>query len=608
MRKLLVICILGLLALGVFTSAAQAAQVADLAALAQYFPGDTPLFGAIRTDDTTIAELDSVLNRVLSKLPEGIAPPDFSLQTALDQIAREAGLGDFSEMRAWLGDYAAAGRIVTDDPSTSASEGVLFVAQITDRAAAEAFWKGILDRSGGQDYQVEESSAFTLYAIESDPPVEGGLLFTDDVMLLGVADLPQLLLAREAKLAQNTTFQETLNLLPAQQYGGLIYFDPAALAEQSRGSDGLAATLLGQQAVGFTLLDERSLVMDVASRLGDLSALENLGLSLPSLQPVSPAFAANIPADVSLLAHATNIKALYDAFIETARATAEREGTSPEEIEQGLNQLTFAVRGFTGLDLEDDILSWMTGDFALFVSLDAQAITDAVMQGMRGETPRMEELPVNAGLVIEATDPAKARALADGIARALPQLTARDENVTISQEQIGGVEVSVISAPVELEDDFKVPLDIIIGANDDVFLIATRDSATAILEGRPGFGSTPQFAEVTRTLGNAPTSLWYISGDGFGVFAGFAALTMMGPAIGNVFESIVADLESGQTATLTPQQLQQRQDEQRRQQMEQTRQAQAFLQMLTGLVSTGTISTYNVEGGSVARFVLTLAE
>ncbi|MBI5671113.1 MAG: DUF3352 domain-containing protein [Chloroflexi bacterium] len=605
LKRLLAVLVLAALLLGLVPTLA-ASPTVELAALAQYFPGDTPLFGAVRTDDATIAELDRVLATVLAKLPEGVASPDLSLQSALDQIAREAGLDDFSGIRAWLGDYAAAGRLIEDDPSTSASEGVLFAAQITDRAAAEAFWKDILDRSGGQDYRVEAADAFTLYAIESDPPMDAGLLFTDDVMLLGVANLRQLLLTREAKLAQNATFQQTLDLLPAEQYAGLLYFDAAALAEFSQGSPGLTSTLLGQQAVGFTLLDERSLVMDVASRLGNLSALENLGLSLPSLQPVSPAFAAHVPADVSLLAHATNVKALYDAFIETARATAEREGTSAEEFERGLNQLAFAVRGFTGLDLEDDILSWMTGDFALFVSLDAQAITDAVLQGMNGDTPRLEELPVSAGLVIEATDPAKAQALAAGIARALPQLAAQDENVTISQEQIGGVDVTVISAPVELQADFRVPLDIIIGANDAVFVIATRDSATAILEGQPGFDSTPQFAEVTRTLGNAPTSVWYISGEGFGLVTGFTTLALLGPSINNVFDEIVAGLEG--SATLTPEQLQQRQDEQRRQQMEQARQAQAFMQLLTGLVSTGTISTYNVEGGAVTRFVLTLAE
>lgn len=577
----------------------------DLTALAQYFPFDTSAFAAFRTDDATIAELDAVVARVLAKLPEGLAPPDFSLTSALDQLAREADLNDFSEFRAWLGDTAAAGRIMEDDPNTPGVEGSLFAAAITDRAAAEAFWKAILDRSGGQNYNVEEGDAYTLYAIETDPPTDAGLLFTDDVMLLGVANLPQLLLTRDAKLAQNDTFRQTLELLPAEDYAAVVYLDTPALAEDNPNSQ-MATDILGQQAIGLTILDERSLVVDVASKLGDMSTLQGMGLSLPELQPINPAFAANVPGDVSLLAHSTNIKALYDSLVATARATSIQNGQSEEEFEQGLNQLAFAVRGFTGLDLEADILSWMTGDFALWTSLDTQTITDAIMQGMTGETLTLEAFPVNAGMVIEATDPAKAQAFAAGLARALPQLTAQNDDVTLSEEEINGVAVTVVTVTAELQTGVEVPLDILIGANDDVFLIATRDAATAILEGEAGFDTTPGFAEVNSLLVGEPTSLWYTSGEGIGFVAGFGTLAILGPNINNVFDNIVAELE--QSATLTPQELQQRQERQRRQQMEQAQQAQAFMQVLRDFFSSGSASTYNVEGGSVIRLTLTLAE
>lgn len=591
---------------------ALAAQTDDLTSLAQYFPFDTTMFASFRTDDATIAELDAALALVLAKLPEGIAPPDISLQSALDDLARQADLNDFSDFRAWLGDTAAAGRIMEDDPDTAGIEGALFVAQISDRAAAEAFWKAILDRPGGQPrYRVEEGDAFTLYAIESDPPTDAGLLFTDDVMLLGVANLPQILLTRDAKLAQNDSFRQTLDMLPADSYTGLVYVDLPALAEVTPNTQ-IAAALLGQQAIGFTLLDERSLVMDVASRLGDSAMLDNLGVSLPALQPVDTAFAANLPADTSFAIHTGNLKAVYESLVAAARASAEQEGTSPEEFERSLNQIAFGVRGLTGLDLDEDILSWMTGDFALFASVDSAALSDLMMQSMSGEPAVFETLPFSAGLIIEVTDPDKARALAAGITKALPQLTSQNDDITLAEEQIGGANVTVISAPIELQPDYNVPFDLIIGANDAVFVIATREAATAALTsiggGASGLAGDPAFAEAARYILPNASSVWYMDDDGFSFFSGFLTLGILGPNIENVFDNIVADLETGAVSTLTPEQIQQRQEEQTRQRQEQMRQTQGILTFLNSVLNSGTVSTTSVDGGALTRLVATLAE
>ncbi len=610
-KRLLVLTLLAGLLLGLVPALA-ASPTAELTALAQYFPFDAPAYAALRTGDDTIAELDKLLATVLAKLPAAVpVPENFSLQFALDSLAQEAGTADFATgIRSWLGDYAAIGLTVQDDPTTAASEGTLLAAQITDRAAAEAFWKAILDRSGssGPNYEVVEGDAFTLFAIQSDPPIDGGgLLFTDNVMLLGVENLQKLLVTRAAKLAQNETFQQTLALLPASQYSGLVYLNVPALANDTPDSR-MAAALLGPQALGFTLLDERSLVLDVASQLGDTSVLTGQGVTLPALSPVDPAFAAYLPADASLVAHASSLAAVYDSLLATARATAGQNGQSPEDFEKNINQLKFAVRGFTGLDLEDDILSWMTGDFALFASIDSPAISRLLEQVMSNQTPMLETLPFSAGLVVEATDAAKAQALVAGLSKALTQLTAQNQDITLSTETIGGAAVTVLSAPLEVQSGFKVPFEVVIGANDAVFVIATRAAAAAILEGQPGLSGDAAFVEAGPYLLPDATSIWYMDNNGFSFFTGFMTLGLLGPAIGNVFDSIVADLESGAVSTLTPEQIQQQQDAALRRQQEQLEQARSLYVFLNSVLNSGTISTTSVDGSTLSRFVLTLAE
>lgn len=610
LKRLLVLTLLAALLLGLVPALA-ASPTAELTALAQYFPFDAPAYAALRTGEDTIAELDKLLATVLAKLPPAVpVPENFSLQFALDSLAQEAGTADFATgIRSWLGDYAAIGLTMQDDPTTAASEGTLLVAQLTDRAAAEAFWKAILDRSGsgGPNYKVVEGDAFTLFAIQSDPPIDGGLLFTDDVMLLGVENLQTLLVTRNAKLAQNDTFQQTLALLPASQYSGLVYLNVPALANDTPDSQ-MAAALLGPQALGFTLLDERSLVLDVASKLGDTSVLAGQGVTLPALSPVNPAFAAYLPADASLVAHASSLAAVYDSLLATARATAGQNGQSPDDFEKGINQLKFAVRGFTGLDLEADILSWMTGDFALFASIDSTAVSRLLEQVMSNRTPMIETLPFSAGLVVEATDTAKAQALVAGLSKALTQLTAQNQDITLSTETIGGAAVTVLSAPLEVQPGFKVPFEVVIGANDAVFVIATRDAAAAILEGQPGLSTDAAFAEAGRYLLPDATSIWYMDNDGFSFFTGFMTMGLLGPAIGNVFESIVADLETGAVSTLTPEQIQQQQDAALRRQQEQLEQARSLYVFLNSVLNSGTISTTSVDGSTLSRFVLTLAE
>lgn len=595
--------VLIVLLLGAFAVPALAAPQAELTALAAYYPLQAPLFAAMRTDDAYIAELDAALAGVLAKLPEGTVPPGFSLRSALNMLAAQTGTADFdAAVRPWLGDTAAVGFLSPEGMSGSSQEFVI-AAQITDRAAAAAFWKALLDRTNSTYGEITDR-AYTFYTMDIEAPEEGGLLITDDVMLLGVGDLRAMLLTREARLNQYAAFTDALTLLPADRYNAVIYMDAAAIARAMPDSEAqLAAGLVGTQMVGLTVLDDRSLVIDAVSLAGEQS-LESLGLNLGALTPVDPAFAAHLPADASLVAHAANLRALYDAVIGLAGANT----PNAEEFEKNLQQIEFAVRGFTGLELEEDILSWMTGDFAAFASINNDAIQLALKRALEGGSFMLETVPLEFGVLVEATDAAKAQALSAALGKALAQFTQQAPDVSISQEQIAGVDVTVLSTQVELSPPVKAPLDVVIGANDRVFVIATRKAATAILEGAPGLDTNPAFNQAARYLLPDASSVWYMDSDGFSSVFTVTTLALLGPSIQNVFDEIVAGLESGAVATLSPAEEQRRQELIRQQRQAEMEQAQALINFLDNFMTSATISTQNLDSGARVRLVLTLAE
>jgi hypothetical protein len=622
MKKLVFVCLLMVALLGVALVPALANPVAEVTALSKYFPEGTVVFAALRTDDDYLRALDGLVSKVIGKLPQGIVPPGISLKPGLDLVSQQATQKSFAEgIRPWLGDTAAFGLTSLEGMNTP-NTPILIAVDLADRSAAEAF----LDKLAPLAQWVRKASGDnTLYTDKNERPGGGALLVTDDALLVGAnATIVEGALKVSSPLTNGAKFKDTLALLPINDYNIVAYADLGTLfaeaMKMSMSNNNMSAEaqamqeaflgVLGTQAYAFTLLDERSLVVDVVSKPRDLSKLTAMGLKMPNIQPVNLKFAANLPADASLVMHGSSIKTYYDFFLQTMRAS--QPAAMQEEMEKGLEQAKAQIKAATGLDLDKDILDWMTGDFAAFVSLDMPAIMDAIEQGMQasasggssGTSLKMDKLPFGFGFVAQATDPAKAKALADALGKVLPTLPNNNPEVKISQETISGVQVTVISQMMPMGTDQKLPLDIVIGANDKVFLIATRAAAEAIFGGKPGLDSTAAFQEAGKYLLQKPNSVLYSDGQGAGGTLIIVGLALLGPAIGGTFDRITDGL-----STPTAEQKAAREAARKRQE-EQNRQIVAALRTLITLSSSSSISSETIDpatGASRVRFVLTLA-
>lgn len=524
MKRLLLLVLTSLLIL-TLTAPAAAVPPTDLTALAAYFPDKTPVFAAVRTDDGFINDLDVVLEQLRIVMPDADIPE--SLMDAFDEMVGEQYEGaDFqSVFRPWLGDTAALGVIslataFDDKPQNDDETPMMFAVSITDRAAAEAWFQETSVANNPDDFEVLQTADYTLVTRPSDPNSSEALLFRDDAVfftnqpaLLPTDGLPP------SSLAANPDFASTLALLPESDYNAAIYVDQrvilagALASAEAEAEDEMEESVLDMieelsasaapQVVGFTMLNDRALVID------SVQSMDAAALARAASQPVDLAFAGYIPRGTPLVIHASNLEGLYNAAIDQLRDAAALETDDddfePEDLEQVLAQIGFLVRGATGLELEEEILSWMDGDFALTLDFDP-ALTD-IPAGADPMDVLFSRFPFDFGVLIATSSPTQSAAFVSGLQESLTGLA--DETMTVSTETIGGANVVVITVE---DDDMPFPFELLLGSNDTLFAFGTRKAVTGAFNPTEGLVADASFIEAQATMLANPFTVLYLNG------------------------------------------------------------------------------------------------
>lgn len=321
--------------------------------------------------------------------------------------------------------------------------------------------------------------------------------------------------------------------------------------------------VLGPQAVGFTLIDGRSATIDSVSVMGPDAMPVDL-----AMETVDPAFAQYIPAYAQLVIHDNGYGpenlAVFDALdtitpaidmaLDEVAASGMLDGITiadavrmlggpgmsrsdvmmvmqfldfyeltPEDPVTALfdlvefsdvqiggliqTQVNTLFGGFTGLNLTEDVLGWMTGDYAFHTSL----------------VPVESDLDFtfDFGFVTEATDPAAA-------ANVVARLTEAADAYRLGymSEEIGGGSALALTAPVRLLLQEDIPaevlaetpeLDFVIGANEDVYVVSSRPGAEyALAQDGPSLADDPTFAYAAETLVLPDSvSVWYVGVPAF---------------------------------------------------------------------------------------------
>lgn len=519
----MVLTLVSVLSLSVVGVSAQVAST-DLTALAAEFPEDAVFFASIRTDDAFIDELDALLAPFYPYAED--LPPGFTLRDGLDLALIESELGlDFERsVRPWLGNTAAAAAFV--DPNTLADteflttdrvfdnlEAIIAV-EITDRAAAETFFNNAIEAQDA-DIEATQRGAYTYYEIPFGPVIaidDDTLLFGEEFIMVETG----VLAGDFASLSSSGDLSNTLALLPQSDYNAALYVNVPEIQSviqtvadtstdlfgASDAEESLAALNvleLGSGVVGFTVLDGRTLTVDLALQNGAALIQE------AQIGSVDPNFAAQIPAATPLVLHGTNLNGILQGALDTISELGTE--TDAQELEEGITELNDTLQAEVGLTLED-IIGWMVNDYALLLRPSDSALNATSIFGLLGDNP------LDGGILIDASaDPAAAVRLVDVIEKIITgeladTITQEEEDVTIDLAREGDILTVTVTS-----GELPFPVEVQVGVSNDVFFIGTPGIASSILAGDGGLGSTSNFEGALSLTLPDTYSLYYADFD-----------------------------------------------------------------------------------------------
>jgi hypothetical protein len=157
-----------------------------------------------------------------------------------------------------------------------------------------------------------------------------------------------------------------------------------------------------------------------------------------------------------------------------------------EDLDRVLAFINLGFSGVTGLNLENDVLAWMDGNFALFLRILA--------------APR---LVPDFGFLVETTDLEAARRVFTSLNDALDQY-----GVEYREEEINGVSVTVLP-------DIAPEIDIVFGVSETAFVVGTREGVTDSLGAAGGgLAADPTFIAAQAYFVENPTILLYLNPAG----------------------------------------------------------------------------------------------
>jgi hypothetical protein len=529
----------------------QAQDSAPLTELAQYFPAETYVYASFRTDDATIDTLDAIYQRMLNTAiqasPPGVVPfAPTSLRQIIDQAFTPFSFA--TDVRPSLGDQIAFGMFDVSSviPSASSASFPRFamVAEITDRIAA----RDSFQQYGAEQWIEIDGWSILQYDVSPDIPSEYTFtaLINDSVLVMTTKPDESLFTTPQTTSLSNVTaFTETMNLLTAGDYMGVLYADlhqitgtalvlgsqpPTPKLQQlaEAGSD-----IAGQYAMGFALLDGRALTLDMVWNVGDAEPLRDLGVTMNPVGSVDAALLSGVPDDAVLVSQIAGGKELFQFLRDIILIGTEFDPATQQPRENPMAYLDSIVQAVTGDDLES-ILSLITGRGINYFRYTPPAEIDV-------ETFQQQ---TSAATLIEITDKAQIEALLRKIEPAV-----RVSGMGVAEDTINGNFALVLRPPATFGG--IQPPEILMVVTDQYLIYGTRANIEAFLNNSNGnFQNNADYQAASAYMLDDASVIIYGGRPMFIYLVDTAFYTNI--IIQPVFANIVAGLNRDDSATPIP--------------------------------------------------------
>jgi hypothetical protein len=400
-------------------------------------PEDAFVYGSFFLEPSTQQKM--AIEDLLAKTPlENFDNAAERLRRLFDDGLEDTGCSFEEDFEPWLGDQIAAFVLAPESIEFEAEAAVMVAADDED-AARDAYFEcneeEVVVESDesykGIEYQLTESD-------DAIATIDGFLVIGTEPALQAAVD------AREgSNLEDSSRYQEAIEDLTGDHIASLYVDlrpafdlakeDPTAQPEEIEAFESLAGGAIDRPLTATLSVRSDAVVFEYAAGVPQEGAMRGLAGALASSEVI-----ATMPSD-SWAAAGIGGFGDYVQGILDAVDSAGVPGADQEALEE-------QIRNETGLDLQNDVLSWM-GDLGLFV---------------RGTSP----LEIDGGLVIEATDEDAAR----GAAVIFGQYLA-EQGVPITRAEIAGARGFSVGIP-----DAPQPINAVVGNGRAV--IAFGDDAT----------------------------------------------------------------------------------------------------------------------------------
>ncbi len=461
-KRTLCLAILVTLALGLALPATLPAAAAPTSAAsdvpnASLLPADTAIFVDVRT-----AELTTTVNSVLDLVEKvtGSRPTNIyaDINRGLTQaLGREATFE--KDVLPWLGDHLTIGIPVTDKQLADAASGstqagemfrnpdVIAILSVKDDAAAGSFMKELMGNLG-KNNMTFNSRADDVAGNKATVWDQGGMCETTCGTVVQAKGFfafgrtltinPWLasLKAKKPTLAGDANFGKLLgalkpnNLVTVFLSPRFYQFQMSTVANTTaRSRSGAATPEAGQTSPAWMKLalgaiqgqafglrhDGKLLALDVVQSI-DMQALaklyQGIGLSDQAVKaftpkPIDAKLAGQVPAKAMVSIIGGGLSGLYDglkaALAAMSKASANMGARGQQEIDQfdmGLRRIEAALKLAFDLDLRNDILSWMTGEFAVYVVYNPNSVLTKMPNS---------QAPLDLTLLVQTGDSAKTK-------------------------------------------------------------------------------------------------------------------------------------------------------------------------------------------------------
>ena len=486
--------------------AAPAAQerFGTLESLSAYFPKDTILYAATRTDAGFITSLDRIVQAVESQLPQGVIPPQFpaSLSTALDLLMAQAGGGTFADnVRPWLGDTLAVGIY----PAIRSAGGRIVI-KITDaKAATDAVVKTLVS------WTSREVDGYTLLTPNNSDDHNRIAVYSDVLIVYSWSEDvgPQQSPMVSPNVTANSYYTTALARLPESNYDMIAFVDTPLLAAYSQrqgyhsSGDWIvpAAILrtLGSTAFGVHVGADQTLTVDAAQTLGNTAGLDAFGIHFTGQgAALTPDILTHVPSKSVFVMQAADLGSMLEFVGDSAQSAAKKfQSILPSLItgaaysysasSAGLVSGTFGslinsewanvfFSNISGYDYNSEIRPLLGGNSALFLTLNPT---------YNPNSPTfVNREPFDGALLFEAKDAQTAQQFVSKLQRelAISIYSSGDDNAVRIQEVslpggANGVSLSIYGETGQPFDQF------IAVSQDNLLVMGTARAVNQVLGG-----------------------------------------------------------------------------------------------------------------------------